>query len=625
MSGIFKKFRKDDIQITPFEAHKDYLIYVSNYTGSYYERGYEQSEIADYTITASAAGTNVRPISLSTFTYISQFDDSQFVPDTIGSYLGTHSASIHSKTTNGFFERSIHDSIQGMYYTNPDDPAWTLDNNGYEKEIRTLFKKAQVLSVPQRMFGERIKKGTVKLQSGSLTIIDDGYGNLIDASVYIAAASQSVNYKSQSVFSMDFVDLYNKAKGQTINAHSINALASSSYYRDNGKEYYDLSNKTRFFERSPYPNRVKAHKIKPITSSPTIENTFVLFDGETPTTTDSRINVESQSLMIIDDAKQFDFRKNEDFAVYFRFRQNPNHLNKTAVQNANPEEYQSLINKIDPIYTGRYPFDIGIYHDAASGGNANKITARISDGVTTTELKSTGSISTAIFQNIIFTKSGSTVSLFWNGELQQSATIPEGDIYNKGNIVVAAKPYDAKKYRVKQDTRYSRTRRPMIEYKGHNKMRVSNIMIFDKNLSQSEISFVANRPEFDNRVGNVFYNHGLVVLTSQRTQYYNSLDGTKPLLSDVTLSFQNTHTIIEHEYNCHIKEREYGFTMNPTIISESKFNTIENFVTGSEFSPYVTTIGLYDDNARLLAVGKLSRPIKKSNDYDTTFVVAFDT
>ena len=97
------------------------------------------------------------------------------------------------------------------------------------------------------------------------------------------------------------------------------------------------------------------------------------------------------------------------------------------------------------------------------------------------------------------------------------------------------------------------------------------------------------------------------------------------MLSDVTLSFQNTHTIIEHEYNCHIKEREYGFTMNPTIISESKFNTIENFVTGSEFSPYVTTIGLYDDNARLLAVGKLSRPIKKSNDYDTTFVVAFDT
>ena len=381
-----------------------------------------------------------------------------------------------------------------------------------------------------------------------------------------------------------------------------------------------MSNKTRFFERSPYPNRVKAHKIKPVTSSPTVENTFVLFDGETPTTTDSRINVESQSLMIIDDAKQFDFRKNEDFAVYFRFRQNPNHLTKTAVQNANPEEYQSLINKIDPIYTGRYPFDIGIYHNAASGGNANKITARISDGVTTTELKSTGSISTGIFQNIIFTKSGSTVSLFWNGELQQSATIPEGDIYNKGNIVVAAKPYDAKKYRVKQDTRYSRTRRPMIEYKGHNKMRVSNIMIFDKNLSQSEISFAANRPEFDNRVGNVFYNHGMAVITDPSGSYTS-------LINDYTLKFKATteHTI--HNYQCIIEDEQYNFTFNPSARKNQDKNNsrLQAFATASDFAPYITTIGLYNEFNELLAIGKLANPVKSPQELDLVINVQFDT
>ena len=37
MSGIFKKFRKDDIQFTPFEAHKEYKFTITNYTGSYYE------------------------------------------------------------------------------------------------------------------------------------------------------------------------------------------------------------------------------------------------------------------------------------------------------------------------------------------------------------------------------------------------------------------------------------------------------------------------------------------------------------------------------------------------------------------------------------------------------------
>ena len=65
--------------------------------------------------------------------------------------------------------------------------------------------------------------------------------------------------------------------------------------------------------------------------------------------------------------------------------------------------------------------------------------------------------------------------------------------------------------------------------------------------------------------------------------------------------------------------------MNPTIIDDPKLGTIHPFTTGSAWSPYVTTIGLYDDNARLLAVGKLSRAIKKSSDYDTTFIVGFDT
>ena len=65
--------------------------------------------------------------------------------------------------------------------------------------------------------------------------------------------------------------------------------------------------------------------------------------------------------------------------------------------------------------------------------------------------------------------------------------------------------------------------------------------------------------------------------------------------------------------------------MNPSIMDDKKLMTIKHYVTQSEWSPYITTIGLYDEYARLLAVGKLSRPIKKSHDYDTTFVVRFDT
>jgi len=65
--------------------------------------------------------------------------------------------------------------------------------------------------------------------------------------------------------------------------------------------------------------------------------------------------------------------------------------------------------------------------------------------------------------------------------------------------------------------------------------------------------------------------------------------------------------------------------MNPTIMDDHKLNTIKTFTTQSTWAPYVTTIGLYDNSARLLAVGKLSRAVKKSPLYDTTFVVGFDT
>ena len=47
------------------------------------------------------------------------------------------------------------------------------------------------------------------------------------------------------------------------------------------------------------------------------------------------------------------------------------------------------------------------------------------------------------------------------------------------------------------------------------------------------------------------------------------------------------------------------------------------FVTGSAF-PYITTIGLYDDKARLLAVGKFAEPVQKRNDIDMNFVIRWD-
>ena len=50
----------------------------------------------------------------------------------------------------------------------------------------------------------------------------------------------------------------------------------------------------------------------------------------------------------------------------------------------------------------------------------------------------------------------------------------------------------------------------------------------------------------------------------------------------------------------------------------------QSYVSSSDFKPYVTTVGLYDDRGNLLVVGKLSQPIQTPNNTDTTFIVRYD-
>ena len=52
---------------------------------------------------------------------------------------------------------------------------------------------------------------------------------------------------------------------------------------------------------------------------------------------------------------------------------------------------------------------------------------------------------------------------------------------------------------------------------------------------------------------------------------------------------------------------------------------LANFTTSSNFSTYVTTIGLYDENGDCLVLGKLGQPIRMSDETDTTFVLRWDT
>jgi len=157
-------------------------------------------------------------------------------------------------------------------------------------------------------------------------------------------------------------------------------------------------------------------------------------------------------------------------------------------------------------------------------------------------------------------------------------------------------------------------------------------------------------------VGNVIYPHGIITLTGNETlySYFNSFgtgsssgslysssiygtfyvygDVPNPAniieyfvtSSDFTCSFSSSYIIHETQYKCTIRENEFNFTLNPSTIQNDTSGSAYDYVTGSYFSPYITTVGLYDDQQNLLAIGKLAQPLPSSPTTDTTILINID-
>jgi hypothetical protein len=135
------------------------------------------------------------------------------------------------------------------------------------------------------------------------------------------------------------------------------------------------------------------------------------------------------------------------------------------------------------------------------------------------------------------------------------------------------------------------------------------------------------------KVGNIFYSQGIAVITTgsfsincnqwaeniSSSTWYDDLPG----IFFTFINFSSSVTLYENKYNCTILENEFGFSQNPSIASGST-NTLYDFATGSYFSPYLTSIGLYNDNKDLIAIAKLGQPLQCSSTTDTTIMVNFD-
>ena len=167
-------------------------------------------------------------------------------------------------------------------------------------------------------------------------------------------------------------------------------------------------------------------------------------------------------------------------------------------------------------------------------------------------------------------------------------------------------------------------------------------------------------------IGNIFYEHGIVALTNTGSQYIGVGLGTGG--NGWEIEFKSTKTSYEYQYLCNLSEYQFNSTTNPSVVVNRKgsiqvdqtarfiynddmdnpkyentmnlvlppgsssyaasYNTgteYQNFTTHSLFGTYVTNIGLYNDTNELLAIAKLSNPIKNDKELELSFLIRFDS
>lgn len=127
-------------------------------------------------------------------------------------------------------------------------------------------------------------------------------------------------------------------------------------------------------------------------------------------------------------------------------------------------------------------------------------------------------------------------------------------------------------------------------------------------------------------VGQIFYSHGIAVFTTSSMAALGSeMSSSLSNINKLSVNFSSSIRIYENQYKCVINENEFQFSLNPTLLSGSLDDVYYGYVTGSTFTPYITTVGLYNENNELLVVGKLSSATPIAQQTDTTIIVNFDT
>jgi hypothetical protein len=569
--SVFRALRPSDKQFTPFQTYKNYNV--TNGLSPGYEVFHAIHAKHPPAVSASSAAND-------------------------------------PTNTNGINQHVAWNAIDHQYYRYPYDPAKTSELTDRRKTDKFLFYSASLLSVPYFEMGERIKANSVSIESSGFTLQDDGNGNLRD----VLIDSGSFANRKKLIAYWSFNNEFRKFQNQTGTL--------------NGSMPFDSRTFTPEFS-SNVSNVVLENGIA--TSATSASGLAAGFNGG---------GSDNPGYIVTDQIKDLDFESNKDWTISFWLRASGKSSGGNLYAPVISKRYEKEIRRYNPV-TGlielaitssvpgelaynelqleesnrtkskRYPFHIELYQTrfstntrrgdmvASIGGDNGTVTASI-------DISVDGDI-TGSWHHVTVRHSANTLEIFRDGvaTAQSSSTANIGYTSNKARTLFG---------NVDTTSRINGT------YTGS----LAEIRFYDYACTETEIASLANAHYISgslyqtNVAGNVFYRNGHMVVSSPMPKYHDTFQGT------FTANYKGTHTIYENTVLCNIPKDTMNVSVNPSAVKQGYDSLrIDGMTTGS-LLPYVTEIGLYNDNCELLAVGKLGQAIQKRNDVDLNFIVRWD-
>ena len=566
--SVYKKFKPQDYSIIPFNAHKQY---------SYNSASADLNRVTHF--------------------------NTQWTSESISNY-STHPLSASIDTINVI----KYNQLDNLFYRNfkkidnvSTGTKYLGQNNiNYLKHRRVLYKEANILSTPANLYGHEIKPKSTYLSSSIYEFKDDGEGNLL---LYNEDTDDFITDVRKNILNLGPVNGFERYDLNTFKGYFKNGYYDY-FYRDgekavNPKTSYNTPDGIEY-DDSYFFNQLKYKNVN--------FSEQTLFRGKFPSID---FNGTTSEVKLGNDGK-FYFNNGDDFTITLWANVENNDLTNSVylISKSTTKDILPLVNPIQNTFaTGalsnitteaepQYPFEVYV----KNVDSTPYVFFSRSDGEFTSVMSS--SITTSSMQHITCMSSNSQMEIFIDGigsggsgsdatqkQTQNTANIYIGNKGGKSNYLSGS---------------------------------LSQINVYNTSLSDAQVKKHYSSSNGSPYVGNIFYQSGITTIT--HPDYITALSGSSAG-SIFEYQFQGSHLVYEHEYQCTVAEYEFNATNNISArkIKSSINNDIADFATGSLFRPYVTTVGLYNEENELLVVGKLASPIKMSNETDTTFIIRWDT